>query len=316
MNIGVRSATAVTLILAVSACGGGEAVTGVGMPGGGGSTGLTSSTKAISDLGATSFANGATAVSALQNGTTFSGTGNSLSQQKNGSGFGVGLARRDIDIATTSDINVLDITYGGQTYRAISSDNGNTYRVDQGGKSLFFAPAHRQTNASLGFLTYGDIGVAVTQGSGEVADFVFGYKTDPTVVNARSATANYFGGTNFKVATTTKGNAIGTGSVALTADFTNSTVQGTITGGYTEFGSAVRFPIDITLNQGAITGNGFSGTLGLTPSQFGSTSTSNATYSGSFFGPTADEVGGTFSAEGSGLTKDTVIQGAFTGVEN
>ena len=316
MQIGIGAGGAMVVVLAVSACGGGGAVTGGGTPGGGGTGGLPVSTKAIADLGATGFATGSSAVSALANGETFSGTGNSVTKTVNPGNFGVGLVKRDIDIATTADINVLDITYGGQTFRATSANNTLTYEASQGGKSLFFAPSHFQTNASLGYLTYGDTGALGSQVSGEETDFVFGYVSDPIVVNARSATATYSGTSNLRVASTTKGTAIGTGFLNLTADFTNSTVQGNIVAGYTEAGELVRFPLDITLNQGPISGNSFSGTLGLTPSQFGATSTTNATYSGTFFGPTAGEVGGTFSAEGSGLTKDTVIQGAFTGVEN
>lgn len=95
------------------------------------------------------------------------------------------------------------------------------------------------------------------------------------------------------------------GDVTMSADFGAGNVSGNVSnlsirdpGTTTDVSTAG----SIAMDSAPITGNGFSGTL--TPSgtftgPSGALTVSNGTYAGKFFGPSADQVGGTISLQGN-----------------
>ena len=112
--------------------------------------------------------------------------------------------------------------------------------------------------------------------------------------------------------------------VKMTANFINGTVNGSLIN--IRSGPESTNPVVLTSNPGTIlmnnapiSGNGFSGTV--TPdSTFASTASnptiSSGTYSGNFFGPAADEVGGTLSLTGTNTSGAFNANGVFTATKN
>lgn len=156
---------------------------------------------------------------------------------------------------------------------------------------------------------------------------VLGTETKPAEL-AGMPTATYSGYSRSKMRQATgymseAANASVMGSaVSMTADFGAGTVSGALTNIRTRPKSSSTWttvPGSISMDAASISGNGFAGTLTPDPTfknTIGNPSISNGTYAGTFFGPAAEEVGGTLSAEGSGSGGAFNLNGFYQAKKN
>jgi hypothetical protein len=133
--------------------------------------------------------------------------------------------------------------------------------------------------------------------------YVSGVQT-PMAEMPSSGYAAYSGGTTGYVGTEDS-MANGTanpfiGTITLTADFAHKTISGSLSNLTTGNNASIN---NITLASTSISGNGFSGSASTSGSN-GDIDTSglSGTYSGNFYGPGAQEVGGNYNLSGSNAT--------------
>ena len=144
--------------------------------------------------------------------------------------------------------------------------------------------------------------------------------TDPAVIGARTGTATYTGSGGINATTIDNSSYVSaSGNATLNADFVNGTISGTMNvsdSGHSVGGFTVP-STTVTINQGTINGNGFSGTMSLTPADFNLQSVGTITYSGNFYEHNGTSVAanssGTGVANGSGL--QTIVNGGFIASE-
>ena len=173
----------------------------------------------------------------------------------------------------------------------------------------------------------GQAGVATVQhqaGAGQVwGRYEYGLQTNPASMPT-SGTAAYMGNARLLVlhqySFGTGNYTSGTGSVVLGADFANGRVGGTMTlsdDGNSSLGYAI--PVGgttLSLNSAGIAGNRFNGTW--TPANLADlhmSSISGASYSGGFYGTSAQDVAGTLlgtGVSGDGFTPAYAV-GDFVG---
>ena len=194
-------------------------------------------------------------------------------------------AQGDLDGSATLFGETVTLTNGegqlanGQTVRIIFDDNQQaTYA------------------AAVQLVAYGSLDTPVPLGAldGE-AHHVFGFETNPDTIMARdSGSVTYLG--NFVASGVVRndgGAVVGNvgiemdGSITVNVNFMNDGVTGSLTGSYETEGQPV--DVALTMDPTTISGNGFSTTLSCTGPDCASSSSTDAT----FFGPLADEVGGT-----------------------
>ncbi len=146
--------------------------------------------------------------------------------------------------------------------------------------------------------------------------FAFGFQTDPEELQARSLTAGYEGNW-FGYGVVTDGadgiianEAIGGGTLVLTADFDLMSIGGGLTGSYDSFGR-----VDGTIADVPIGGNSFAGGFDIDCGT-GSSCTSNSIIGGAFFGQDGVEISGAIGFDerrsGSGETRRLVSSAGFT----
>lgn len=151
---------------------------------------------------------------------------------------------------------------------------------------------------------------------------VVGTETHPDYIDGQDATASYSGFANLVIFTNDGSQEIGMWTqgddeFSLNANFSDSTLSGSITDLMSDAGA-----VDGTINleSGTIADNGFSGAVSADAAFVGAVDTAFGTatgdlsgeYGGLFFGPEADEVGGTFSISSDGA----VGVGGFIGEKN
>ena len=110
-------------------------------------------------------------------------------------------------------------------------------------------------------------------------------------------------------------------NVSMTADFGAGTMSGLLTDITMQTGSGTEAPVagSITMNSSTINGNSYSGMLtadGAFTAASGVTIDPSSTYSGSFYGPAAEQTGGGIALTGSDASGDFNGIGYFTGDKN
>ncbi|MDP3195418.1 transferrin-binding protein-like solute binding protein [Tabrizicola sp.] len=222
---------------------------------------------------------------------------------------------------TLNDEGGLDLTIGGQTIRFIASDlteDGNGFELPDGtagiwswdGESIADALDPAAGRYSLVFDYYSDN----EDGTGRNGFLVVGTETADADLRALP-TATYQGYARIRVAPTTGFNDYAAdvsearGDVTMVANFGAGTVSGAVTN---MAGRAPRLedptrtwtPFDggLTMEQAAITGNGFTGAITADAGFAAAVGTIDAgsSYSGTFFGPGGEEVGGGINVTGTG----------------
>lgn len=163
------------------------------------------------------------------------------------------------------------------------SDGAGTLPSTSQDVNLFFDSSRSGTYAAtLQVVTYG----AAQPGAidGEIG-YVFGFETNPAEMNAVTGSLEYTG--EFLAGGLLNGTteAEYEGAATFTVDFGNNTVAGTLEG---QIDSATWVNLDLL--DGALAGNGFTG--GLT-CDVGCTDDSAGNVVGTFYGPSAAELGGT-----------------------
>lgn len=195
------------------------------------------------------------------------------------------------------------------------SEDGYGYETDGAGIWAWSAdsmaeqldPANGQNSLVFDYYTDGE------DNTGQNAFIVVGTETDEADL-AALPTASYSGWSRIRVAPSTgfedwdSAVAEARGDLNMAANFGAGTVSGSLTnmqGRATRTEDPTRtwntITGTVTLNETAITGNGFSGAL-TADSNFESeigTIASGSTYSGTFFGSDADEVAGGFNVTGT-----------------
>lgn len=211
----------------------------------------------------------------------------------------------------SADARTLTLPDGRQVSLVAGSVNADNSRrfagALAGGGSVVLASYQSASN-----LSYSDYGSwAVSDGASPVGLAVYAVGTaTPVTQMPITGGASYQGGAAGGASIGGSGYTF-TGHTALTADFGLGSISGRITGlqATTSGGHAAGRMNDIALS-GAIAGNGFSGTAD--PGAADSTTAldiggTNGSFGGSFNGPAAQEVAGTFRLEGGGDT----IAGSF-----
>ncbi len=147
---------------------------------------------------------------------------------------------------------------------------------------------------------------------------VYGFDTSPTTMPT-SGFVGFSGDVRATYAPNPQLSAgTANGTFTLTADFSSGEVDGEMSIDALSAGSAGQGSTDWTMNNAAITGNGFSGTLTNSASDRVDPDTivDTATYDGRFYGVNADAVGGHFVIELTDDGNDAYIYGAFLGDED
>ena len=145
-----------------------------------------------------------------------------------------------------------------------------------------------------------------------------GMATNPAQVTALTGTATYNGTAELNVAHdqgSSFGLGQGVGTATLDVDFGSRIISGSMS--FTDqngigppYGIS---PTIILIDPTTISGNGFSTTLTITPSDLVMSGVSSSALDGTFFGVNAADVGGTFSAQGISAdgTSAVFITGGF-----
>lgn len=155
---------------------------------------------------------------------------------------------------------------------------------------------------------------------------VTGFETPAADVAARTASQSYSGSASI-VTQETAGSSITSrtvldddnGAMALTVNFgaVTPTVTGTISGALESDVGTGSVNLNLT---GTVSGAGISGSIAQTGANATATglTVSNGSFSGGFFGPGAEDIGGTFGVDLSGtqLSEPTTAAGFFIGRED
>lgn len=149
----------------------------------------------------------------------------------------------------------------------------------------------------------------------ERGGLVVGYDTDPATISGRSNTATYQG-TLLATLSNNGDIAFGSGAFQLTANFSKEEIGGTAVILDDNF-SIAEFtfnPVFFILNTTDISGNGFEGAISSNDPDLGGT-LSEAIYSGRFFGPQAEDIGGQMTGriDLDDSTNDTLVEAFFVG---
>jgi hypothetical protein len=156
---------------------------------------------------------------------------------------------------------------------------------------------------------------------------VIGTETRDSMIDtltANNATATYDGFARMNIRRTDQTfdqfHALAQGQLRLEADFGASSIQGDVTGIElsVDGGTPTALGGSLLLNPGTIDGNSFSGTMSadgaLASDPLVGAATADGSYSGAFYGPDADEVGGSMSG-GSDGPASLLGFGHFTGTK-
>jgi len=129
-------------------------------------------------------------------------------------------------------------------------------------------------------------------------------RVDEYIADTSGATYTYNGSVN-GVIDTGSAQELANGSVNLTFDFHNSDITGGIDM------ASQNHAVDLTVDAATITGDGFS--IDAFSGTLGDTGVASGSADGSFYGPNADAIGGTFAVDGAdGITS---AYGVFTGTK-
>lgn len=220
-----------------------------------------------------------------------------------------------------NDEGGLDLTIGGQTIRFVASDlteDGDGFQLPDGTAGIYSWDGDSMEEAldpaagrySLVFDYYTDS----DDGTGRNGFLVVGTETADADLQALP-TATYEGYARIRVAPTTGFDdydadvSEARGDVTMVADFGAGTVSGEVTnmaGRVPRLEDPTRTwtPFDgaLTMEEAAITGNGFTGAITADEGFTAAVGTVDAgsTYSGTFFGPGGEEVGGGINMSGTG----------------
>ena len=216
---------------------------------------------------------------------------------------------------------------------------GNSFRLE--GEGIFFDVFVRggleladllNDTIGSGYLVSG--GVYYNEGGDGFAlqtEFIIGTETTDDMIaqlGLDNTSATYFGSSQIRIRRDdvdwSTYNANVYGDLEMDADFAAQTVSGNLTNlFYEEFVGPDpddEYPIDgsLILNETSIQANAFSGSMSADAVLIGddpglAAVGSLATYSGAFYGPDANEVGGTITGSGSFEDQGYLIQGTFTG---
>lgn len=221
------------------------------------------------------------------------------------------LANQDVEVEILTSQDALRVTVGGDTL-TLPYDAANDYYEATGGsvEGLFFVDLIEADYLDQVFVsTYNPATDTFNGGY-----LHLGFDTDPDTIAALSGTAVYSGDATADIYSGPLfALAYGTGSV--TADFGANEVSGVIdiSDSGASFNEFTVPNITVTVLDGDISGNGFSG--GMTLSPVAGLSVDSASYKGRFFGSNAESVGATFGVTGSTPDGDLVIQGGFAGTD-
>ena len=296
--------------LAIAGCATNSTGTGGGGTGGGGTGGGTGGTGATP----AGFADGTKTINTAN--LIFTARGQGVTADSTGWITGSSNSLQDT-VRTTSDPNVIIATINGQDV-TLTYDSVSGQYVDSSGNNWVF----------VDYATIdGQAGVVFAQhqaGAGQVwGVYEYGLQTNPASMPT-SGTAAYTGNASLLVAHEysfgTGNYTSGTGTVVLAADFANGLVGGTMTlsdDGTSSLGYAIPAGgTTLSLNSAGIAGNRFNGTwTAANLADLHMSSISGASYSGGFYGTSAQDVAGTLlgtGVSGDGFTPAYVV-GDFVG---
>jgi len=301
-------------VLGLAACGGGGGGNGGG--GAGGELQFFEGNPKVQSIASTGFATARTSIAATNAGTTFTKSTVLVNVDETRDPI-LGLSSHEVKLTRTADINTIILELDGTSHTLTSTD-GIFYTKSGGSKSLFLATMEVSDNVNASAIGVGDGPSIETALSGLAGFYLYGFNTDPAVVEARNDTASYSGAAGLVLATDLGLVVEGRGSIELDANFATSTIDGEINVTIRDGADVV--PLFIDINEGAITGNTFTSTMTIDPTQLEADVIDEAAIEGGFFGPAAAEVAGTFYATGSGTTdgatESGLIAGGFSAAQN
>lgn len=219
----------------------------------------------------------------------------------------------EIRVAGTVGTGPITVEFGGETYSLERSPTNRDFATfDEDGQYVSFFSTLTNSNHAVGvsLFSFGND----TLDSGQ---FVMGYDTNPAVVGQIEGTAAYPGILNVTLRNGYD-DAFGGGNFTLTANFDDNTVGGSGELRDSELSQAdfAFDPVTITFEAAQIRQNGFSGNITADPATVDGELVS-ATYTGRFFGPEAESLGGQFNGEIAvdGLEQNTLVDGIFLGTK-
>jgi hypothetical protein len=223
--------------------------------------------------------------------STALGGGSSIALTSQGAGAQSGL---------TSQNYQGSFTYNNTTYNFTVSDVGATANLNYSTFGQWnITPSGTNTSASIGFYSVGSPTPAAnvpTTGSATYTGGALG------VASLNSSSASY----------------LFSGIATLNAVFSSGTISGAITG-INAYSGQTNSPAgtlnDIDLTGGTISGNGFAGSASTSSTAGTAANFSGATgsFRGNFFGPAAQEAGGTFNLTNTTTTGTTTTNALISG---
>lgn len=236
----------------------------------------------------------------------------------------------DASISMSGDGDTLTLTMNGQTFELDPSldetENPRQIRYsdDSGYRDIFILSADSFDEAFEGANGFAELYNAFFGGpdSQDRVYFVLGAETTDEALQALSGSVDYTGQAEFRIDPSTDwvgeptSSIVVFGGLTLSADFDSQSVSGEITDMFVlgdDFGENVDGAILLNETQYSI--NGFEGTLSVDESVAGAQpvvgSLDDGAYSGVFYGPNGEEVGGVMSAEGTVDGQDYNAVGGF-----
>jgi len=293
--LNIKNATVIMTLLAVSACGGADTIGGLGA----GSFSFSGSSAATSVAGPTASSGySQSGQSSLLTDVTYDLNSGFLNNYANNTDT---LVVSDATFHTTSTGGVL--TINGNTY-TMTFVSGSALANLEGSSGGNTAVTNIYDTGDHAYITY----VSETDGSTYLLDgyAIMGANTDPANVPTSGTAVGYYGNL-YGYANYGNNTYDGiSGPVSLTANFQSSTISGS--GSFTDDDGIVLGAFEVPSTQ--IVGNTFETVPNIILTTPGS-SISGAQITGDFYGPSGEEVAGTFAATGTTVIGDMTIQGAF-----
>jgi hypothetical protein len=227
--------------------------------------------------------------------TSGSGFASGVTSAQSGAGTGASLSYDKSKDRYTFRVNENGVS-GNDTFGSGDTDSANTNSTTEAYEKksktdqtnfILFIPGNSSKN--LSYVTYGAWQHLSQPGSGVdfETSFVVGGIMTPAGDMPTTGSANYSAIID-GVATDSLGFSSVGGSASITADFASGGVTGSFSMSTKGVVSGTVSPLDVVSATGTISSNTFSGTM------TGQSTAYKGTWNGGFFGPKANEIGGSF----------------------
>ncbi|MEM8978435.1 MAG: transferrin-binding protein-like solute binding protein [Pseudomonadota bacterium] len=231
-----------------------------------------------------------------------------------------------ITVVTGTDASgnrTVTLTINGATFTledmTPANFNGEIFEGELGNQEVEF-----QTRFGTDFARVAFLDAANGSISRDLEYVLYGFESSQGTVGNRTGTATYSGNSEAALFDRDQNSSVVrlsrvAGTATFTADFDTNTLSGTARFSAPLVGAPTVSVFDIDFDPAPIAGNGASGTI--SPRFDASTTTivgafGQNNYDATFYGPTAQNVGGEFTFTGTqDGTTDLIIQGNFLGVE-